>query len=105
MMSRQRGRCTQSWIDRTTSLKPARPIKVSIGLRPLDGRHSQPGDARTISGDLNDQYGSPGSLPPRELTPVSPNRVEWNITLNDWVAQVCWRPLCHPSYTLFFSYA
>jgi hypothetical protein len=75
-------------MDCTTSPKPARPINVSIGSRPLDGRHSQPGDARTISGDLNNQYGSPGSLPPRELTPVSPNRVEWNITLNDWVAQV-----------------
>jgi hypothetical protein len=92
-------------MDCTTSRKPARAINVSIGLRPLDGCHSQPGDARTISRDLNDQYGSRGSLPPRALTPVSPNRVEWNITFNDGVARECWRPLCHPSYTLLFNCA
>jgi hypothetical protein len=90
-------------MDCTTSRKPARPINVSIGLRPLDGCHSQPGDARIISRDLNDQYGSRGSLPPGALTPVSPNRVEWNITLNDWVAQGCWRPLVSPFIYIVFQ--
>jgi hypothetical protein len=91
-------------MDCTTSPKPARPINVSIGLRPLDGCHSQPGDARTISRDLNDQYGSRGSLPTSCVDSRLSQSRRVDLTFNDWAdPQGLLAPPVSPFIYIFFS--